>query len=309
MTPTCPVCAETCFQLYRVVESDLNEVPDGLDRLLSLEVRVERCARCGLFRTIHLGDYRSSKELYEEDSLCFDASVSKVQLASARSTSTTDELLLLSTSPPAHLLDVGCGAGQFLQRASRAGYRGTGIDLDPQAVAFARDQLGLDARHGSVGSLPEGEQFDIVTLFGVLEHIADPVEFLLKVCRRVSAGGEVLIGVPNAASLNRWVSRLSAHDWDMFLEPGHLYHYKIGTLTRVAGRARLKLRRWSTGTMTIRGKVPLLPFRHAPLERRIQKVVNKHPVVRRLYVSSLHLLDAFRLGDMLFANFRVGTSD
>ena len=309
MTSTCPVCADTCFQLYRVVESDLNEVPDGLDRPLSLQVRIERCARCGLFRTIHLSDVRSSVELYERDSLCFDVSVSKVQLADSRPTSTTDELLLLSTSPPAHLLDVGCGAGQFLQRASRAGYQATGVDLDPRGVTFARDQLGLDARHGSVGSLPEGEQFDIVTLFGVLEHIADPVEFLLKVCRRVSAGGEVLIGVPNAASLNRCVSRLSAHDWDMFLEPGHLYHYKIGTLSRVAGRAGLKLRRWNTGTMTIRGKVPLLPFRYVPLERRIQQAVTKHRVVRRLYASSLHLLDAFRLGDMLFANFRVGTSD
>jgi 2-polyprenyl-3-methyl-5-hydroxy-6-metoxy-1,4-benzoquinol methylase len=138
---------------------------------------------------------------------------------------------------------------------------------------------------------------------GVLEHIADPRSFLLEVRRRIHPGSEIMIGVPNAASLNRHVSRLSRHDWDMFLEPGHLYHYEISALTRLARQAGFRLRRWVSSTIAIRGKVPLLPARWVPLERTLQRAVASHAGVRWMYVTGLRTLDLFRVGDTLLATF------
>ncbi len=305
----CPVCSNTDFRLYREVLSELVEVPDGLDRPLSLQVRIERCEKCGLYRTRHLSDGRSPDQLYEESSVSFLASASKVEIAGIRSVSSTDELLLLTVQPPARLLDVGCGAGQFLLRASRAGYGVSGIDPDPRAVSFVQDELGLDAYCASPDKLPADESFDVITMFGVLEHIAEPLDFLRHVRRRISPGGEVLIGVPNVASLNRWISGLSRHDWDMFLEPGHLYHYDIRTLTALTAQVGLRLRRWATGTITIRGKVPLLPIRHIPLERWFQRIVANYEGARHIYIAGLRFLDIFRAGDMLFTTFHVEESN
>ncbi len=308
MKAECPICGDGYFKGIRDIVSDLERIPEGLDRSFVVHANIERCASCGLYRTMHRSENRLGSELYQEDSICFDASVSKVHAAQARSVSSTDELSLLITRPPARLLDVGCGAGQFLLRACEAGYRGTGIDLDPRAVAFARDELGLDVRSASLDQLPLEEKFDIVTMFGVLEHIAEPLDFLRSIRQRISSGGEILIGVPNVASLNRWISRLSRHDWDMFLEPGHLYHYDIRTLTALCARAALQLRHWATGTITIRGKVPFFPSRNVSLERAVQRAVATHGTIRELYIAGLRVLDIFRTGDMLFANFQVGTT-
>lgn len=299
----CPVCQARVFRLYREVASTIREVPDGLDRPRSVQARIERCARCGLYRTIPSGDDQSPEQLYREASVCFNASLSKVQVAGTRCVSSVDELSLLTVRPPARLLDIGCGAGQFLWRAVQAGYRASGIDPDPRAVSFARAELGLDARCVSLDQFPTDEPFDVVAMFGVLEHIAEPRAWLHAVRQRLSPGGELLVGLPNVASLNRWISRLGPHDWDMFLEPGHLYHYDIRTLTALAARVGLRLRRWVTGTITIRGKVPFLPVRSVPLERRVQRLVERHGAVRGLYLAGLRCLDRVRAGDMLLAIF------
>ena len=299
----CPACAHADFRLYREVVSGVREVPDGLDRGAFVHVRIERCASCGLYRTVHLGDPRTPAQLYEEDSVSFEASASKIGAAGDRSPSSTDELSMLGVEPPARLLDVGCGAGAFLSRAARAGYEASGIDLDPKAVAFARDRLGLSVQRMSLEELPQSERYDVITMLGVLEHIPEPARFLSWAREHLADGGEVLIGVPHAGSLNRLVSRLSRDEWDMFLEPGHLYHYDVRTLGMLAARAGLTPRRWATGTMTIRGKLPFLPFRSAPLERRLRGLVASYEVVRRAYGGALRLLDAVRAGDMLFATF------
>lgn len=302
-TERCPVCEGKEFQTYRELVSELAEVPDGLDRAQTVRVRIERCRGCGLYRTAQEADGCSPQALYEDASVCYEASVSKVRRASIEPVLSVDELSLLGVKPPARLLDIGCGAGQLLLRAARAGYQVSGIDLDPRAILFAREELGLDVRRASLDHLSADETFDVVTMMGVLEHIADPRSFLLDVRKRIHPGGEIMVGVPNVASLNRHISRLSRHDWDMFLEPGHLYHYGINTLTKLAEQTGLRLRRWVSGTIAIRGKVPVLPVRRVGLERALQRAVTSNRGVRLTYVACLRALDLFRGGDVLLATF------
>src|SRR5262245_53101916 len=42
------------------------------------------------------------------------------------------------------LLNAGCGTGGFNEAAARAGARAWGVDVDPEAVAIARERLGGD---------------------------------------------------------------------------------------------------------------------------------------------------------------------
>jgi 2-polyprenyl-3-methyl-5-hydroxy-6-metoxy-1,4-benzoquinol methylase len=300
----CPVCGRRAFALYREVRSRLAQVPTGLDRGPYIHARVERCEGCRLFRTVHLSDARSAEALYTVKSVCFDASASKVALAGLRSASSTDELSLIPVPPPARLFEVGCGGGQLLLRARARGYLVEGIDLDPRAVAFAGEQLGLPVRNIPLEALAPEERYDVIVLFGVLEHVAEPRGMLVRLRDHLAPGGALVIGVPNAASLNRRVSRLSRHDWDMFLEPGHLYHYDIRTLGALAVAAGLALVRWRTATITIRGKIPPLPVRWPRLEGAVRQLVQRWSLAERGYVAALRALDVVRGGDMLFAVFR-----
>ena len=108
-----------------------------------------------------------------------------------------------------------------------------------------------------------------------------------------------MLAVPNASSLNAKISRLSRHDWDMFCEPGHLYHHNIRTLSLLAERCGLTVSEWRTATIKIRGKVPFLPARIPRLERLIQVPCKKNMLFGIMYEASLRLLDYVKLGDIV----------
>lgn len=296
----CPVCGEDQFKTVREIDSALRAVPVGLDRAIHTVVRVDRCTSCGLLRSVELG------ESSPRESTSFNASAAKVRSAGTQSVSSTDELSMLHTRPPASLLDVGCGAGQFLLRAISLGYDALGIDPDSRSVDFVTYDLSLPARKGSLEVLGTNEHFDVITVLGVLEHIAEPVAFLREASTHLSATGELLVGVPNSASLNRRVSSLSRHDWDMFLEPGHLYHYGPSTLQLVGEHAGLQMLRWSTSTITIRGKVPFSPSRIPAIERLVRSVTARSKLANRSYVAGLRLLDRAKMGDTVLAVFAPG---
>jgi hypothetical protein len=96
------------------------------------------------------------------------------------------------------ILDYGCGNGAFLAHAAALGHSATGVDFDPQAIAFA-------GQGGLAVHLPEAMaqarfdgQFDHVTAAHVLEHVADPLALLRDFRRWLRPGGSVFIELPNA---------------------------------------------------------------------------------------------------------------
>lgn len=309
---SCPICGACSFKPYTEIKSAIKLIPEGLDRAQNVEVNVERCSKCGIYRSVVLNNTASScrdtksvsdiSTFYAADSICFEASVSKNSY-NGESVFSKNELRMLSTQPPATLLDVGCGGGQFLLSARARGYNVTGIDLDPRAVSYVKS-CGIEALHCSLEEVPINRKFDIITAFGVLEHIPNPQEFFKEIKLRLKPEGEILIGVPNASSLNKVVSSLSRHNWDMFIEPGHLYHYSAAVLRQLADSAGLEVSQSSTATIVIRGKLPWLPYRHPKLEKFIQNLTNKSLLARKMYIASLKILDFFKVGDILLMSFK-----
>lgn len=102
--------------------------------------------------------------------------------------------------PQARLLDVGCGNGNFLEFARRAGWQVQGLDFDPIAVAAARER-GLDVFEGTIKALSgECECFDRITLSHILEHVYDPWDVLVDCYRLLRPGGSLWLETPNANS-------------------------------------------------------------------------------------------------------------
>lgn len=99
------------------------------------------------------------------------------------------------------LLDIGCGTGNFLAAARDAGYRVTGIELDRKAASFAKERLGLQRvlplTIADFVQQTANETFDVVTFFEVLEHQAEPAEFLRGVKACLKPRGTIALSVPN----------------------------------------------------------------------------------------------------------------
>lgn len=118
------------------------------------------------------------------------------------------------------LLDVGCGDGLFLDVLGHAPC--AGLDLSESAVAACRAR-GLEARCGSLGSRPfADQQFDLVTMFHFLEHVSPAAPTLEHLRGLLRPGGEVIVQVPNAASLQ---ARVLGRYWAGYDVPRHLMNY------------------------------------------------------------------------------------
>jgi len=111
----------------------------------------------------------------------------------------------MQTAPRGTLLDVGCAEGYFLYLAQKAGYQVTGLDFNPASLAIARELLGGSPVHQySVEELSDrfpGTQFDVVTIFEVLEHTANPYQTIRSIHKLLMPGGKLFLSVPGS---ERW---------------------------------------------------------------------------------------------------------
>lgn len=97
------------------------------------------------------------------------------------------------------VLDVGCGAGGFLEFVARRGGLPAGIDPAAGMVRVARAALpGIDVRVGPAEQLPwPDDAFDVVTAFNALQFSDDQPAALAEAARVAVPGG--LIAVANWA--------------------------------------------------------------------------------------------------------------
>lgn len=118
------------------------------------------------------------------------------------------------------LLDVGCGNGTFLARASEMGWKATGLEPDPQAVATCCEN-GLDVVKGSLETAPASwrGQFDVLTMSHVIEHVPHPQTDLELALTMLKPGGLIWIALPNPAGLG---AIFFGHSWRELHPPYHL---------------------------------------------------------------------------------------
>ena len=140
------------------------------------------------------------------------------------------------------LLDVGAGAGHFVARAADYGFDAIGVEPSELSAGYARAQLGVDVRTGSLDTadLPENA-FDAVCMWHVLEHVADPLSLLRGVRERLRAGGRLVIEVPNIDSVGASIMR---GGWAHLDPTAHVCHFGPRSLTvalEAAGYAVVEL--------------------------------------------------------------------
>jgi 2-polyprenyl-3-methyl-5-hydroxy-6-metoxy-1,4-benzoquinol methylase len=133
------------------------------------------------------------------------------------------------------VLDIGCGSGGYLAFLADLGWTCEGIEQGPNSRRYAQQELGLTV-HSDLRQLQNFPDrcFDVVTMWHVIEHLADPFETLGAVHRVLKPGGLLMLRTPNADS---WEARLFQGRWYGVDAPRHLYLFSPGTLERCLARA------------------------------------------------------------------------
>jgi 2-polyprenyl-3-methyl-5-hydroxy-6-metoxy-1,4-benzoquinol methylase len=237
--PACGVPAADSREIYRKNCQQGDEPP--------LSTRVVKCG-CGHVFINPQPTWDELSPYYQEnyhvnaDQLPDAASVDRLLARTHRG----DRLNHALVVPGGKYLDVGCGLGAMVAAMARVGMEAEGIDPGQVAVDRARS-IGLKIHHGMLhdARFPDSS-FDSVSLYHVLEHTPDPVAVLAE-CRRItSPRGEIMVGVPNFASL---VRSLVGSNWSAYDLPRHLHHFCESSIRSVAARAGLTVTAFETESL------------------------------------------------------------
>lgn len=149
------------------------------------------------------------------------------------------------TEPLAGLrvLDIGCGGGLLCEPMRRLGADVTGVDALEKNVKTAKthaEQVGLeiDYRHGTIEQMVEAGEppFDIVLNMEVIEHVANPRDFMADCASMVRPGGMMFCSTINrtlkafafaivgAEYVLRWLPK-GTHQYDKLVRPEELSRY------------------------------------------------------------------------------------
>jgi SAM-dependent methyltransferase len=132
-------------------------------------------------------------------------------------------LLRLARGVPRRVLDVGCGRGQTLVHFKRMGATCCiGVELVEEVAEFARTQAeinrvvtgDIEAVHAE---LPRNE-FDLIVVSHVLEHVRNPWEVLAGLVGALRLGGQLIGSLPNVRCLEVLKPLVLHGRWDYATE-------------------------------------------------------------------------------------------
>ncbi|MDA8235870.1 MAG: class I SAM-dependent methyltransferase [Clostridia bacterium] len=125
------------------------------------------------------------------------------------------------------LLDIGCAGGIFLDCARDSGFTVEGVEPSETGIELCK-KLGLSVQKGFFLNMKFDSQYDIITMYDVLEHTLYPKEEVSKVYSMLKPEGIFVITLPNIDSL---LARLHGSKWDMIGFPEHLNYFTPKSLS------------------------------------------------------------------------------
>jgi SAM-dependent methyltransferase len=162
--------------------------------------QIVRCRQCGFMFSLLPQEY-SAEELYADDSY-FERTNERGEPLWRQGITLSSLYLprlrrIAGFQSPGRLLDVGCGAGDFLAAAQRLGWRVAGVELSPTMRQMAANAVGCPV-YGSIEELmARGDRFECVTIFEVIEHTADPFSVMRQINSLIKPGGIIALSTPN----------------------------------------------------------------------------------------------------------------
>lgn len=136
------------------------------------------------------------------------------------------------------ILDIGCGVGDFLNYAKEKGCKITGIEPNDDARKIAEKKLNTEVLSpADLENLPDNS-FDIITMWHVLEHVADLKTEIHHLQRLLKNDGRLILALPNYKSFD---AEYYKDKWAAYDVPRHLNHFSRTSIENIFKETKFQL--------------------------------------------------------------------
>lgn len=147
--------------------------------------------------------------------------------------------LVKSKTKGKSILDIGSGTGYFLNTMKAAGFQTKGVEINDDARELSKAKFGLDViTPEDFFSLKPEHDFDVITLWHVLEHLYNLDEYFDQINATLKKEGTLIIAVPNKDSFD---AEYYEENWAGLDVPRHLWHFTPASMQRLAEKHGWKI--------------------------------------------------------------------
>jgi SAM-dependent methyltransferase len=136
--------------------------------------------------------------------------------------------------------DYGCGSGKLMRKLSDNGWRVSGYEPDIRACNLANFYLPDSSIYNDQSCIDNNNNynnFELVIMSHVLEHLYDPSFIIEKLFRFVLPGGKLVVRVPDTNSIE---SKIFGKYWRGLEVPRHIQHFSEDSILKLLESIKFK---------------------------------------------------------------------
>lgn len=240
----CEICSSKQFQdiiigkyiLNRLKSTNLNVT----NKEYSTTIELIKCQKCSLIQPKYLLNSKQLVQLYNniQDS-------SYLLTSDIRGKSNYEQIIPIINKYIKNinkrnifLLEIGSGSGGLLNKLAKKDINVIGLEPSKNFCRYAENKYKNIFIH-NIGFeyFNTQKRFDIIIALDIIEHVASPYLFMLKINKLLKKNGILIIGTPNINSL---ISKLMGKYW-WHIRPPHIFYFNNKNLIKLANLSGMKL--------------------------------------------------------------------
>lgn len=204
---------------------------------------IVKCNNCGLRFTNPRPTLDSISKYYDSTEYDSHKSQSKglidIVYNFARDYALSKKLAVINRLQPekGKVLDVGAGTGDFLSFMEKNAWKVRGVEVAEKARLAAQNKVKGEVV-SSLDQLEVKKEYEVITLWHVLEHLHDLKGSLKSLRKLLKKNGNLIIAVPNCDS---WDAEHYREMWAAYDVPRHLYHFNQLTFNKLAKETKFRV--------------------------------------------------------------------
>jgi len=197
-----------------------------------------QCSECGLIYISPRPAPNDILNLYRDDRAFKPAEVHIQGELFKRLHSSHNLKILMRSVKGGNLLDIGAGAGYFLDEARKKGFHPYAIELNAIQADSIRDKLKLPCEDSPISNNTFGDtKFDVLYHCDVISHFSDPIASFKKMHEKMSDNSFIIFETGNLGEIDHKYLKL----FNRFSYPDHLFFFSTDNLRDLLERTNFKL--------------------------------------------------------------------